>query len=245
MDNPLTKLKYKYPSDKEQNPPRHERNHRFYNKLLEEKAVTVDPYLSGEQIDNRINITLITKPSQHIINNILIPLQKQLQSLVCDKLWLTPEQNMHATIQEIRQDLPDLETCRAILAKVNIKELKNRVLHAYKLEMSNPLICYDHNAVALSFTTKPGSAINHLGLREHVYEELTKEGVEITARYFGPSIHITLARFNQPLDPRQVVQLVRGVEEMNKNLGHIDIIFDRFEFNYGLNYYGGGEVLEL
>lgn len=63
-------------------------------------------------------------------------------------------------------------------------------------ELSTPFICFDANAIALTFTSVDRS---HIKYRLELFDSITSYGVDIRPRYYAPSAHITIIRFMEDL----------------------------------------------
>lgn len=110
-----------------------------------------------------------------------------------------------------------------------------RSLAANGPKLENPLICFDANAIALSFTSTNPS---HLDLRESLYSFASHQNIAVLSRYQSPSAHVTVARFKQPLTETEVKSLVHGIKQMNLSIPHHSWTISKAELASGAIWYG-------
>lgn len=233
MANPFTSLAEQYASEEAQNNYRTARNDAQRKLLIEKPAVNVDPVLAGIEDDNRLSCCIVSRPDNPT-KKLIMSIQHQLQSSISTEIWLTPPENLHITLLEVAHSRPEKEIeslvhiLRSKMDAVNSIAAKGAVL-------KHPLLCFDANALALSFTS---SNPTHTTLRESLYDFVTHHGVDILPRYAGPSAHITVARFKEPLSAEVVNHMLETIASINESMPNHEWKITWASLSSGVIWYG-------
>ena len=231
--NPFTSLAEQYASEEAQNNYRINRNDTQQKLLLENPAVKVDPVLAGTENDKRMSCCIVSRPDNPT-KELILSIQHQLQSSISTEIWLTPPENLHMTLLEVAHSRPEKEieslvhTLKPKMEAINSITVKGPVL-------KHPLLCFDANAVALSFTS---SYPTHTKLRESLYDFVTHHGVDILPRYAGPSAHITIARFKEQLSTEDVKHMLKTIASINKSMPNHEWKITSASLSSGIIWYG-------
>lgn len=233
MANPFTSLAEQYASEEAQNRYRVARNEAQRKILLENPAVNVDPVLAGTEQDKRMACCVVSRPDNPT-KELILSIQNKLQNSVSTEIWLTPPENLHMTLLEVAHSRPEKE----IESLVHVLKPKMEAINSIAAEgpvLKHPLLCYDANALALSFTS---SNPTHTKLRETLYDFATRNGVDILPRYAGPSAHITIARFKQPLSAEDVNHMLETIASTNNFMPNHEWKITSASLSSGLIWYG-------
>lgn len=235
MINPYIELSCQYKDNIDEDAYRQGRNHKQLENLRSNPKINIDAVLAGRKDDDRLGCCIISRPAENV-KSLISSIQYNLRDSVSESaaLWLTPNEYLHMSVLEIANTS----------SKNRIKEIVNILLpHIDQLieiandgpELSNPLICFDANAIALTFTSVDRS---HIKYRLELFDSITSCGVDIRPRYHAPSAHITIIRFVEDLSEDELMVLLNRIQVINNTLVNTKWKVSDCEFNYGLIWYG-------
>lgn len=235
MINPYIELARRYKDNIDEDAYRQSRNHKQLENLRSNPKINIDAVLAGKEDDDRLGCCIISRPPGNV-KSLISSIQYNIRDSVPESsaLWLTPNEYLHMSVLEIDNTS----------TKNNIKEIMNILLsHIDQLitvandgpELSNPLICFDSNAIALTFTSVNRS---HIKYRLKLFDSITSCGVDIRPRYHAPSAHITIIRFVEDLCEDELMALLDRIQVINNSLVDTKWKVSDCEFNYGLIWYG-------
>lgn len=235
MINPYIELARRYKDNIDEDAYRQSRNHKQLENLRSNPKINIDAVLAGKEDDDRLGCCIISRPPGNV-KSLISSIQYNIRDSVPESsaLWLTPNEYLHMSVLEIDNTS----------TKNNIKEIVNILLsHIDQLitvandgpELSNPLICFDSNAIALTFTSVNRS---HIKYRLKLFDSITSCGVDIRPRYHAPSAHITIIRFVEDLCEDELMALLDRIQVINNSLVDTKWKVSDCEFNYGLIWYG-------
>ncbi|QPG77404.1 hypothetical protein FOA43_004818 [Brettanomyces nanus] len=199
--------------------------------LTRNPKVNVDPILAGREVDKRYSVCIVSRPTDSI-RMYIKSIQDKLHMI--PGVWLTPPDQLHTTVMEIVHSKPPAEiesivhALKTVFPKICDMACEVSLVH-------NPLVNFDANAIALSFTSTCSS---HIEQRVRVYDFLTSHGIDVQPRYVGPSLHITIARFTEELPEYQVLKLLQLIKELNQSLEDIEWKVGNLELCSGAIWYG-------
>ena len=153
MTNPYIELANHYKNRIQEDAYRQNRNHKQLGNLRFNPKINIDTVLAGKDEDDRLGCCIVARPTENV-KSLISSIQDKLLESVSNSsaLWHTPSEYLHMTVLEIDNSS----------TKNRIKEINNILLpHIDRLmtitengpELDNPLICFDANAIALSFTS--------------------------------------------------------------------------------------------
>lgn len=235
MINPYIELAQHYKSSIDEDTYRHNRNQKQLENLRSHPRINIDKILAGENEDDRLGCCIVARPTENIKSLISSIQHKLLESIPkSSALWHSPSEYLHMTVLEIDNSS----------TKNRIKEIATVLLpHIDRImtiantgpELSNPLICFDANAIALSFTSVDRS---HIEYRLELYDSIVACGVDIRPRYHTPSAHITITRFVEEIRNEDLMALIAQIKAINGSLVDTKWKISHCEYNYGLIWYG-------
>lgn len=235
MINPYIELARRHKDNIDEDAYRQSRNHKQLENLRSNPKINIDAVLAGKEDDDRLGCCIISRPAENV-KSLISSIQYKLRDSVpvSSALWLTPNEYLHMSVLEIDNTS----------TKKRIKEIVNILLsHIGRLitaandgpELDNPLICFDANAIALTFTSVDKS---HTKYRLELFDSITSCGVDIRPRYHAPSAHITIIRFVEDLGEDDLMVLLNRIQVINNSLVNTKWKVSDCEFNYGLIWYG-------
>lgn len=232
MTNPFTAIAKKYSTEEEQDEYRRNRNKVQAEKLRNYLRINVDEHLNGLE-DDRLSCCIVSRPDEATICFVQ-SIQHQLQESIASELWLTPPENLHITLLEVAHTRPKEEIKLFVNAlKPLMSEISSMVKDGPLLNL--PLLCFDENAIALSFTS---SNFTHSELRLQLFKYASTHKIDILSRYAGPSAHITIARFKRPLGQNEVKNLLDRIASINFTILSHDWQITTASLSSGIIWYG-------
>lgn len=235
MTNPYIELANHYKNRLQEDAYRQNRNHKQLGNLRFNPKINIDTVLAGKDEDDRLGCCIVARPTENV-KSLISSIQDKLLESVSNSsaLWHTPSEYLHMTVLEIDNSS----------TKNRIKEINNILLpHIDRLmtitengpELDNPLICFDANAIALSFTSVDRS---HIKYRLELYDSIASCGIDIRPRYHTPSAHITITRFVEDLCAEDLMILLDRIKTINSSIVNTRWKVSNCEFNYGFIWYG-------
>lgn len=235
MTNPYIQLTHHYRNSREEDAYRQNRNHNQLENLTSTPTVNIDAVLAGKNEDDRLGCCIITRPNENV-KSLIFSIQSKLKASVSNSaaLWIPPSEYLHMSVLEIANSS----------TQNRIKQIVNILMpHIDQLltianngpELSNPLICFDATAIALTFTSVDRS---HIKYRLELFDSVTSYGVDIHTRYHAPSAHISIIRFVEDICEDDLMALLDQIQVINSSLVKTKWKVSNCEFNYGLIWYG-------
>lgn len=233
--NPYKKLVQEYVSSNDEDSYRRKRNSNQLNLLKITPKVNLDPVLAKNLVDDRLACCIVARPDDEV-KSLIAAIQSRIATSVCNPkaLWFPSEENLHMSVLEITSSSP--KSTLIPIIDVLLQYVSQILLLASNgPELGSPLICLDANAIALSFTSVSKS---HLEYRLELYDCVTSYGVKIKPRYYTPSAHITILRFVDDLDEKDINSLIEQIQLINSSITDLKWKISNCEFNYGPIWYG-------
>lgn len=235
MLNPYTEIYQKYNSSEKEDSYRQSRNISQLKSLSSSPEVNIDPVLAGIVEDNRFGCAIIARPNE-AVTGLIVSIQSILNESISIPagLWNTPRENLHMSVLEIANTRSRLEIKRVVdVLRPHLDHIMSVANNGPTL--SYPLICFDANAVALTFISSERS---HVEFRKELFDSVAFYGVGMETRYHAPSAHITIMRFVEHLSRGDLGALLKQIEIINSSIGNTYWKVSNCEFNYGLIWYG-------
>lgn len=235
MTNPYTELVKKYRNCKDEDAYRRNRNHDQLRCFRTTPKVNVDTVLTGRIKDDRLGCCIVARPNEEIKSLILL-MQSMLRSSVSNSLasWVPPAEDLHMSVLEIANSCRQDEVIQIVdLLLPCLEQLLNIANDGPVLNC--PLIGFDANAIALTFTSVDKS---HIEYRQELFDRVASYGVDIRPRYNAPSAHITIMRFVDELKETDLNSLLSQIQVVNTSLTNTKWKVSNCEFNYGHIWYG-------
>lgn len=208
--------------------------------------INPDPILQGLIPDPRNCITIWAIPPAHI-RALVARIQRRLAKAIdSEYFWTMPEPNLHLSVLEIAHSQP------VEVVEQKLSALRGGLEEILRMDQTTslvePKVCFDENALALTFVPNEDFIYTYSHLRADLWERSSKY-VDVSSRYAVPSAHVTIARFVGDAPAKQVEALLRAIEEVNEDL---DSNSKEVEWRIGENrglvckcgkiWYGGGWI---
>ncbi|CUM65865.1 uncharacterized protein PRCAT00003515001 [Priceomyces carsonii] len=235
MSNIYSELTFKYPTCKEEDEFRQDYNRRMLERLLSTMKINVDPILAGVTEDNRYTCGIVARPSESLTEKVQL-IQNIIKSSVKanQALWFLPPELLHLTVLEIALLLPKSSIMKIVEEVLPHIETILRIANDGPV-LNEPLICFDSNAIAVSFTSVGKCSSRY---RQDVFESVSLYDIKAQPRYLSPTMHITIVRFVKELDEEDIKSLLQKVDELNSSIQNFEWKVSKCELNYGLGWYG-------
>lgn len=200
----------------------------FLCRLLATRSPTEDP---------RCSLDIVAVPS----SDITALIQSVQEQFAIDGIYIYPAANLHLTITEIIHSVP-LEQAESFLRDCGGEKIIHEILkNLPRLQLNNPTISCDLDAIAMSFL--PASRFTPSYLKNGIDLKCRAQSIAIQSpRYNLPSAHITIARYTKPIRGVDVLAAKKRADALAaawQGSWHVE----DYESRIGRTWFGGGRVI--